>query len=81
MTACVLWALPKGKKKQEKRRFGTFTQDRPCHAGCHDLEGRVTALHRFLLEQLMQHLRFTGDRNCGRTTSTASTPTASAAPW
>ena len=26
-TACVLWALPKGKKKQEKRRFATFTQD------------------------------------------------------
>src|SRR5574340_639736 len=27
ITACVLWALPKGKKKQEKRRFGTFTQE------------------------------------------------------
>jgi hypothetical protein len=27
ITACVLWALPKGKKKQEKRRFATFTQD------------------------------------------------------
>lgn len=27
ITACVLWALPKGKKKQEKRRFATVTQD------------------------------------------------------
>jgi transposase len=27
ITVCVLWALPKGKKKQEKRRFGTFTQE------------------------------------------------------
>jgi hypothetical protein len=27
ITACVLWTLPKGKKKQEKRRFATFTQD------------------------------------------------------
>jgi len=27
ITACVLWALPKGKKKPEKRRFATFTQD------------------------------------------------------
>ena len=27
ITACVLWALPKGKKKQEKRRFASFTQD------------------------------------------------------
>ena len=27
ITACVLWALPKGNKKQEKRRFATFTQD------------------------------------------------------
>jgi len=27
ITACVLWALPKGKKRQEKRRFATFTQD------------------------------------------------------
>src|SRR5579862_3573475 len=27
ITACVLWALPKGKKKQEKRRFATFTQN------------------------------------------------------
>ena len=27
ITACVLWALPKGKKKQEKRRFGTFTAE------------------------------------------------------
>jgi hypothetical protein len=27
ITAGGLWALPKGKKKQEKRRFGTFTQD------------------------------------------------------
>lgn len=27
ITACVLWALPKGKKKREKRRFATFTQD------------------------------------------------------
>jgi len=27
ITACVLWALPKGKKRHEKRRFATFTQD------------------------------------------------------
>ncbi|HEY6332885.1 MAG TPA: IS110 family transposase [Blastocatellia bacterium] len=27
ITACVLWALSKGKKRQEKRRFGTFTQN------------------------------------------------------
>jgi transposase len=32
ITACVLWALPKGKKKQEKRRFASFTHDLPAMA-------------------------------------------------
>jgi transposase len=27
ITACVLWAEPKGRARKEKRRFGTFTQE------------------------------------------------------
>src|SRR5437879_5207496 len=27
ITACVLWAEAKGKRRKEKRRFGTFTHD------------------------------------------------------
>jgi len=27
ITACVLWAEPRGKTRKEKRRFGTFTQE------------------------------------------------------
>ncbi len=27
VTACVLWAEPKGRKRQQKRVFTTFTQD------------------------------------------------------
>jgi transposase len=27
VTACVLWAEARGKRRKEKRRFGTFTSD------------------------------------------------------